>query len=164
MNSNYSPRFLAFIPFVKRAETVYKRGHQGDDKFVVVERDPNDAGGTTKWGLDAATHGQGVANLSWLEAQEIYWNWYWLGNAGKSQYGSCDLLPDKVGEIIFDTRINCGMGAAKSILAKGGNDPAKLIDLRDDRYHAIVDRIPRNQRYLQGWLNRDQDLRACLRI
>ena len=162
--SNYTPRFEGFIGFVKAAETVYKRGHYGDDNFVVVERDPNDGGGPTKWGLDAATHGEIVANLSWPEAQEIYWCWYWLGNAGSGHFGSCDLLPDKVGEIVFDTRINCGMGAAKSILAKGGNDPARLIELRDDRYRDIVERNPRNRRYLQGWLNRDQDLKAKLRV
>jgi hypothetical protein len=161
MMSDYTPRFLAFIPFVKAAETVYKRGHYGDDKFVVVERDTNDSGGTTKWGLDAATHGPGVAKLSWPEAEQIYYDFYWISNISG---GSCDLLPDKVGEIIFDTRINCGMGAAKSILAKGGNDPAKLIGLRDDRYRDIAERYPKNKRYLQGWLNRDQDLRARLRL
>jgi lysozyme family protein len=159
--SNYSPRFENFIPFVKRAETVYQKGHYGDDKFVVVERDKNDPGGTTKWGLDARTHGPGVAKLSWAEAEQTYYDFYWMSNISG---GSCDLLPDKVGEIVFDTRINCGMGAAKSILAKGGNDPARLIELRDDRYHAIVEHNPKMQEYLQGWLNRDQDLRTRLRV
>jgi len=154
--SKFSPRFLAFIGFVKSAETCYKKGHYGDDSFVVVERDPNDSGGTTKWGLDAATHGEGVAKLSWPEAEQIYWDYYWNGNG---LYGSCDTMIDKVGEIIFDTRINCGMGAAKVILAKGNNDPSKMINARDDRYRAIVNSHPSKSEYLKGWLNRDVELR-----
>jgi len=162
--SNFSPRFEAFIGFVKNAETVWQKGHYGDDKFVVVERDPNDSGGTTKWGLDARTHGEGVAKLSWPQAEQIYFDFYWCGNAPGGPWGSCDLLPDKVGEVVFDTRINCGMGAARGILAHGGSDPKEMLNLRDDRYRAIVEEHPKNQRYLQGWINRDQDLRSKLRL
>ncbi|MEI7532844.1 MAG: glycosyl hydrolase 108 family protein [Verrucomicrobiae bacterium] len=159
--SDFSPRFLAFIGFVKQAETVWKKGHYGDDAFVVVERDPNDSGGTTKWGLDAATHGEGVAKLSWPEAEQIYWDYYWNGNG---QYGSCEILIDKVGEIIFDTRINMGMKPANKILGQGDNDPAKILEARDARYRAIVKANPRKAEYLQGWLNRDQNLRKRLGI
>lgn len=162
--SKFTPRFEKFIPFVKQAETVYKRGHYGDDKFVVVERDPNDSGGTTKWGLDAATHGEGVAKLTWPQAEQIYFDWYWLGNADGGHFGSCDLLPDKYGEVVFDTRINCGFGAARRLDAAAKGDPAKFLDLRDERYRDIVEEHPKNRRFLQGWLNRSQDLRTRLNI
>lgn len=157
-----SPNFLKFLPFVKEAETVYKKGHHGDDNFVVVERDSNDPGGITKWGLDARTHGKGVAKLSWQEATQIYWDWYWCGKTDTTQWVSCETIAHPSAEILFDTRINCGFKPAKNILVQSMGDCNRMLDLRDARYRAIVKYNPKMGEYLQGWLNRDANLRKLL--
>lgn len=157
-----SKRFEGFIQFVKDAETVYKKGHYGDDNFVVVERDPDDPGGVTKWGLDARTHGPGVEHLTWPEAKQVYLDWYWNGKTKNTKWDSCGAMPPKVGEILFDTRINMGFSPAKRILLAANGDPSLMIKLRDERYRAIVKARPTSLKYLEGWLNRNNNLRRRL--
>ena len=156
-------RFAAFIGFVKRAETAYKKGHYGDDRFVLVERDPSDSGGTTKWGLDAATHGEGVAGMSWDEAMRVYFDWYWNGQTDSGKWISCNTLPYPLGEIVFDTRINSGMGAAKKILRQT-TDPGEYLNGRDARNRSIAEAHPKDRKYLEGWLNRTGELRKRFKL
>jgi len=158
-----SQRFLDFIGFVKAAETVYAKGHYGDDKYVLVEKVKGDSGGTTKWGLDAATHGEGVANLTWPEAQQIYLDWYWNGQTAKTKWISVETLSPGLGEVVFDTRINSGMKPAKNLLMET-QDPRRYLDLRDARNRNIAQAHPEDQKFLQGWLNRTRDLRSYLRL
>ena len=153
-----SQRFLDFIPFVKEAETAYKKGHYGDDAYVVTEVVKGDSGGATKWGLDSATHGPGVAKLTWPEAQQIYWDWYWCGITKGTQWVSIETLPAALGEIAFDTRINSGMSVAHRFLGMT-SDPARFLDLRDARNRWIADTYPQDRQFLNGWLNRTADLR-----
>jgi lysozyme family protein len=156
-----SPRFNNFIGFVKAHETVYAKGHPGDDAYALVERVKGDSGGTTKWGLDAATHGEGVAKLSWPEAAQIYWDWYWSGKTTSCQWVSVETLPAALGEIVFDTRINSGMGIAKRFL-EATQDPLAFLNLRDARNRWIADKYPQDRKFLNGWLNRTADLRQFL--
>jgi hypothetical protein len=159
----YSKRFERFIGFIKRSETEYKKGHYGDDKYVLVERDPSDPGGTTKWGLDAKTHGEGVAKLEWEEAKEIYWQWYWNGNA-ESKWNSCEEQPDLIAELLFDSRINIGFKPAQTILAKSYPNALVFLRLREERYRKIVEARPKSKKYLQGWLNRLTNIKKELGI
>ena len=156
-------RFLSFIGFVKKAETVYAKGHCGDDAFVLVERVKGDSGGTTKWGLDAKTHGEGVANLSWAQAQQIYWDWYWCGKTASDQWINIDTLPEKLGEVAFDTRVNSGMGIVKRFLL-ATHEPDQFLDLRDARNRWIAENYPQDRQFLRGWLNRTADLRKYLKL
>ena len=153
-----SRRFLDFIGFVKAAETVYAKGHCGDDRYALVECVKGDSGGATKWGLDSATHGEGVAKLTWPEAQQIYWDWYWCGVSQGTQWASIEALAPALGEIAFDTRINSGMSIAHRFLS-ATQDPSQFLGLRDARNRWIADKYPQDRQFLRGWLNRTAALR-----
>src|SRR6202007_182545 len=91
----YSPAFLKAIAFVLPHEEEFARGHWGDENFVVSEHVPGDAGGTTKWGIDAASHpGVDVDDLTRDQAITIYneeWKWR-----------NMDALPEKLAVAMFD--------------------------------------------------------------
>lgn len=154
-------RFNDIISFVKEWETEYARGHSGDDRFVLVERNPKDPGGTTKWGLDARSHGSQVAKLSWDEAKQIYLDWYWNGQTKTCKWDACEAFPEKLGEVAFDTRINSGFKIAQRFLRET-RDPLKFLALRDQRNRYLASVNPDLREFLQGWLNRTRDLRRRL--
>ena len=100
-------------------------------------------------------------------------------------------MPLGFGEIVFDMSVLDGTGRAIRVLQKavgvdvdGGlgkqtrdgvdavnSDDTKrrtaldrMIDLREQRYHDLVDSNPKLGRFLKGWLNRSEDLRKFLDI
>ena len=151
-----TPRFLAFIPFIISHEVVFRRGHFGDYNFVVTERDKNDPGGTTRFGIDFGEHQHAPWNmtedqidkLTLPEAQEIYFK-HW-------QIDGCEGMPPKMGELVFNCATMSGLLQARKILARepspGGfaRDELRVFDL-------IVQRRPASREYLKGWKDRIYD-------
>jgi lysozyme family protein len=179
MNDN----FQASLGFVLGHECAYAPGHDGDLNFVVAENVPGDAGGCTKYGIDAASHpGVHIPDLTLEEATDIY-------REGEWTECHCDGLPHGLDTAVFDCAVNNGVAVAglllqRSIVACGYgvavdgeigpdtlrvanvvNGPeliARLLQLRRQRYGDIVLHNPQDAKFLKGWLARVDDLERVL--
>jgi lysozyme family protein len=167
--------------FILPHEEEFARGHHGDERYVVAEHVKGDPGGTTKYGIDQASHPKvDVENLTRDEALAIYqheWDQMHL-----------DGLPDQVAMTMFDIRVNGGQpvrwlqNAINHLRAPGtaavaadgklgpatraaanAVDPAALaqavIAQRVGYYDALVEGNPaRFAQFSEGWHNRNRDL------
>lgn len=179
-------RFTKFIKgFVFPHEVVYKKGHYGDMNYVTWENVSGDSGGVTKYGVDQRSHpSTDIKNLTEQQAMEIYWREYWLPLGA-------DSLPGGWGEALADIRINGGNGPKMAQRAinevRNGNSIPLIVDgkigphtvqgmeetglngvrrtlgYRDSRYRTLAAQ-PKNAKFLQGWLNRNKDLREYIGI
>lgn len=119
MTIQFSPRFLACMPFVLQEEGGYSN-------------DAHDSGGMTMHGIIQREYDrfrkskglptQWVKNISIDEQNEIYWTEYWLPH--------CPLLPAGLDLSFFNIAVNAGPGeatrllqAALNILADGNWGP-----------------------------------------
>src|SRR5205823_2671884 len=120
---------------------------------------------------------QSVKDITHDEASEIYVNNYWAPL-------KCDAKPHPLDLIMFDTGVNMGNGVAVRLLQQaigvtadgsfGPKSQAALdakkdaiksvatdyIAARDKRYHGLVEKNPKLAKFLKGWLNRLNDLKA----
>jgi lysozyme family protein len=167
-------RFQAFIPLLLDLETEHNR-----DGSVRTEHDPDDPGGATKYGIDQRSHPQvAVGGLTEEGARAIYFA-EWV-------QAQVEALPARVGELIFDIRVNGGpgavwlqrflgvnpdgflgpktLGAARMLDAWGRAAAVKAICIqREARFHRLAETNPRLERFLKGWLARSARVRAfCL--
>jgi lysozyme family protein len=149
-------RFNTFIPFVLKHETEFEKGHYGDWNHVRTERDPNDPGGTTRFGLDYGEHKESpwkmteeqIANLTYDDAIRIYWK-HWC-------YDQIELFPAKEGEIFFNCCTMSGLKQAKLIYKR---NPHPVAFLKDELnvFDLIVQHRPASKEYLSGWKARIYD-------
>jgi hypothetical protein len=134
----------------------------------------HDSGGETKFGVAQKAHPNIVVrSLTLAQAEEIYKRGYWDAVSG-------DKLNPDVARYVFD--IGCGSGPRKGALllqrALGVNEDgvigqqtiasanatdskelvAKLQKLRIDFYRSIVANDPSQSVFLNGWLNRANDI------
>lgn len=154
--------FCKIVPFVLHVE----------GGFV---DDPKDPGGPTKFGIAynfnaGALHKVGitrdtVCNLTLDQAKEIYYARYALAS------GTNDISDDGLALMHLDCAVNCGVGAARKMLAELSVNP-KYFDGRGNRNSALfymlileyvvlridyyTTKIRKNlrDRYLEGWMNR----------
>lgn len=144
-------RFDSCIGFVLAAEGGYV-----NDKY--------DSGGETKYGISKKSYSDvDIRNLTLDEAKAIYKKDYW-------DACGCDSLKEPLDIVVFDTAVNMGVGRAKEFLTKIRENPAngpivepglamKYLELRDNKYNAIVAKNPSQKRFLKGWYNRMNLLR-----
>lgn len=147
-----TPRFNAFLPFVLKWECSWP-----DDKTGQLSRDPDDPGGTTRWGIDAASHpGVDIVNLSYEGAVAIYFlEW------SREQI---ETMPGKLGEAYFNACVNCGVSRAQKILALATPGTySNFIDYQESFYTRLAAQRPALAKFLEGWLNRTADLRVFLK-
>jgi lysozyme family protein len=179
----FSHAFNDAIAFVLPHEEEFARGHWGDENYVVAENVSGDAGGWTKYGIDATSHpGLDVRNLTRARAIALYWHEW--------QAHRLDLLPAPLAVALFDVWVNGGhpiewLQAALNhvenvkppLSIDGGLGPKTLaavaacidfsavldyfIEERDTRFRALAQN-PARAKFLSGWLRRDIDLRAYL--
>lgn len=161
--STISKRFLDFIPFVLE--------HEGGK----YENDPDDPGGSTKWGIDIASHPflgiVNLRNLTQTQAERIYFDSTYNGKLVCRESERTDWqkinaehFVAKLGESHFDASLNTGVGRANRFLLASNGDVAEYINQRDAFYHRLVAFRPKSAKYLKGWLNRTMDLRKYLKV
>jgi lysozyme family protein len=168
-------RFIAFISWVLEHETAYHR-----DGSVKVERDAEDPGGTTKFGIDQRSHPKiDIAALTLEGAKEIYF--------GEWTRWPCDELCRPCGGLLADVMINGGHPAVwlqkafrryvdARIAVDGFVGPktctAAIAAAGDRRTAEVViedfcaarasyfEGLPKFPRFGKGWLRRNEELRA----
>jgi lysozyme family protein len=173
--------FESSLKFVLGHENVYAKGHYGDYNYVECENVSGDSGGLTKFGIDQASHPHvDIKALDYAGARQIYHDEEWT----KCR---CDDLPAGLDAAVFDIAVNNGMGTsilllqralnksgANPLLAEDGQIGSKtvfcaqhaersellehLLSLREQRYHDIVAANPSQNKFLNGWLDRNVDL------
>jgi len=156
--------------FVFPHENSYAKGHWGDEKYVVVEHDPNDNGSWTMRGIDIsgnydflkATYGftmdqaiDYIKNLTAEQAMSIYWN-------NNYKLSLCSTLSDPLVYCYLDCQINAGPTRAKQFLS--ASSPKEYNNLRRSFYKRLANNNSTDVRYLDGWLNRVNDLDTFLKI
>ena len=143
-------RFNSFIPFILKHETEFEKGHEGDWNHVRTEHDPNDPGGTTRFGLDYGEHKHAPWNLTeaqidgltYDDAVHIYWK-HWC-------YDRIELMPPNLGEVFFNCATMSGRGEAALILARSKTPEAFLKD-ELHVFDLIVQHRPASEEYIHGW-------------
>lgn len=165
-------RFDFCVAFVLKMETEYNK-----DGSVKVERDPNDPGGTTKYGIDQGSHSHvDVANLTKEGAAQIFHDTEWTK-------ACCDKLNPNWDLIVFDTSVNPGLGFSivtlqrvagvksdgfigpktiAAVNALGRDEMNDYLDKRESYYRARPETLsghPFRSRFLDGWLDRVRQLR-----
>lgn len=140
------------MPFVFAHENVYdKKGN------VIAEHDKSDPGGTTKYGVDKASHPTvDIENLDEAGAKAIYY--------AEWKAGRCELLAPTLGESHFDACVNCGKGRATKFLQASRNNPVAYNSERKAFYRRLVQARPASAKYLRGWLKRVDDLSLYLHL
>ena len=180
--SRYGESFARAVAFVLDRETEFNR-----DGTVHCERDPDDPGGTTEYGIDAGSHpGVDVAHLSESQAVAIYHATEWTRIRG-------DGLPSGLALSMLDTAVNPGVGLASTWLqlAVGATPDGQIGDATLRATHALDSSAikqaalsiqnarehyyrarpayskngrPFGVAFLAGWLNRVNLTRAAINI
>lgn len=155
----------------------------------VFTDDPDDHGGATRYGIIQREYDryrqtigkplQSVEAIAMDEVRTIYRSQYWVAL-------QCEATPIPLDLVLLDTGILMGVGRSARLLQEAlgihvdgvigkdtrsaitGADPATLardvMDLREQRLRVIVEHDATQQKFLKGWLNRLNDLRATAGI
>lgn len=110
----------------------------------------DDAGkGPTKYGINqTANPDVDVKNLTEAKAREIYRKRYWDKIGGDALAAKNPALAT----IAFDAAVNQGTGPANKMVAAAGGDPTKLLEMRKQRYDALVQAKPKEYgQFSKGW-------------
>lgn len=169
--------FETALQFTLRFET------GGDMVNGGLHTDPNDPGGTTKWGIAQASHlGVNVASSTLDQATAIYKVEYW-------EASRADLMPASIAVAHFDCAVIMGVsGANKLLQAKlgvtqdgkispygktlaammqfvakaGAQNLAVALVRRRMRVHVMSERQKDRWDFLAGWADRCVDLSALV--
>lgn len=138
----YESDFVKCMPFIFEREGGYVN-------------DPDDPGGETKYGISKrAFPNEDIKNLSKERATELYYINYWLSCVGDSKW-PLDLC-------IFDTAVNQGVYTAKKFRDSCDGDWKKYLELRRVHYLVLVQKRPKFKKYINGWLNRINELKKYI--
>lgn len=83
-------------------------------------------------------------------------------NFFKKQYYDKVVSPDMTPQqatVMFDTAVNSGVSRAKKLFEQAGGDVNRFLDLRQAFVEDIVRKDPTQEKFLQGWTNRINNLR-----
>ena len=174
--------------FILPHENAYAPGHYGDPNFVVAENVPGDDGSWTKYGIDLGSHPNlgvtGIQNLTQDQAEAIYLTEFDAVEWDTPPPAFLALLdfPYPAALVFFDCRENCGLTAAWKCLqralsltddgipgpltkaavikAPGLTLAMSQIDERIAYHRQIAAANPNDRQFLDGWINRCNDLKA----
>lgn len=153
-----------------------------------VSNNKADRGGLTNCGVTQRAYDsfrvgksmqkRAVTLITDAEIKELYTSGYWLP-------AKCNVSPPPVDLVLFDVSVNSGPKRAIKMLQKalalpddGSFGPAtgkalssaepvqtalRMLDAREDFYHAIVAADAGQLVFLKGWLNRTEKLRRIVR-
>ncbi|MDD5060661.1 MAG: glycosyl hydrolase 108 family protein [Candidatus Marinimicrobia bacterium] len=114
--------------------------------------DPNDPGGETNYGISKRSYPSlDIKKLTREQAIEIYRTDYWQ-KSGASQ------MDERFRLVHFDTAVNCGVSKAKEIKDNVHAYLEEYLWLRAQHYIKLVKKKPSMKKYLNGWMNRLNDL------
>lgn len=119
-----------------------------------VTKDPDDLGGTTKWGISQRAYPHlDIENLTEEQAKEIAIKEYWepMGCNDSTLAWPYDL-------ILFDSAFNCGIRTADGFDTNNNEGWTGILLNRIFYYLRLVRKNPVLRKYLEGWLNRCYDL------
>lgn len=137
-------------------------------KFVLAREggyvnNKNDLGGPTNKGITQTTYNSyrrskglstvNVRNISQQEVEDIYYNNYYKAS------GADQIENPRLALYVFDTAVLHGVYGAKQILKQSGGDLEKFEQLRREHYYKQVEKKPKQKEFLQGWLNRVNNLK-----
>ena len=71
---------------------------------------------------------------------------------------NCDSFDYPLALCVFDTAVNMGVARAKAFL-KQKSEPNEYLCLRAEYYKLIVEKNPKQEKFLKGWLNRIEELK-----
>jgi lysozyme family protein len=177
--------FKRALAFTLAHECVFEPGHYGEMDHVMPENVSGDRGGVTKFGIDQRAHPHiNIRGLDYYQAAEIYRDNEWTRCR-------CDDLPGGYDIAVFDIAVLSGCGEAVLLLQRAlnhaGTEPSlkedcfigpktisaahrggaagleRLLQQRENLFHAIVERHPGDKKFLPGWMERNQDLAAQIR-
>lgn len=127
--------------------------------------DPDDFGGATKYGIIQRVYNpyrdekglprQSVKFISMSEVEEIYNEKFWIA-------AGCNALASPLNIVVFDCAVNMGVSRARGFLAESKKDPVVFNNLRESKYHEFA-KVKNQKKFLQGWMNRLNDLRAFIK-
>ncbi len=141
-------RFDKFIKFVFAHEIALNKHGK-----VITEDVSGDGGKLTKYGIDKSSHPNvDITGLNKQKATAIYFSEWNKAGISRMKY--------PLGEVYFDAKVN---GGGNALMLASGGDSNKFLDLRDERFRGLVDKNPKNARFLDGWLQRTEDLRQYIR-
>jgi len=126
-----------------------------------------DKGGATNYGITQGVYDvyrkenglppKDVKYITQQEVKDIYYSGYWKTS------GADKIADPKMALVVFDTAVNMGPSVAKKIYEQSGGDVNKYLDIRKQRYLDIVKNDPSQKIFLQGWLNRLDELRQYIK-
>lgn len=127
---------------------------------------PNDPGGRTNMGITQKTFDawrdarkeprMDVKHIKKPEVMDIYYQRYWKPEWEKLGVG--------LAACMLDTAINMGMGRAESFLKQCEGSYVKYIQLRIERYDALIKANPKLAVFRKGWMARVTDLRRWIEV
>jgi len=166
--------FNEIIKFILDHETVFQKGHHGDYNYAISEKDPDDPGGLTKYGIDQRSHPYiNIEKITLEQAKDIYYSDYYVKNKIPS-------MPREIQLVCLDASVNTGgrqmalwLQRALNVVDDGliGNITLGklhtaniqtigtfMLDERVDFYAELANKR-NNKKFLKGWLQRVADLR-----
>ena len=139
---------------------------------ATIDRDPDDAGGTTKYGIDQLNHPDvDIENLTKQQAIDIYYKEYWM------RYRIFN-VPKHLRFVLFDSCVTPGPGFAIKALQRlahvyqdgiiGPVTAQAALSVTADQFSAArwdyylykIANRPRNIKFKDGWRNRTDDALA----
>lgn len=84
-----------------------------------------------------------------------------ISNIYRTEYWNkcdCDNIDYPLSFCVFDTAVNMGVSRAKAFLRQTFV-PENYLSLRAEYYKLIVEKNPKQEKFLKGWLNRIEELK-----
>lgn len=168
MFSSISEGIRSLMPSMGKKPTAEQSSKGTSDKvfdFILSKEGnyvnhPRDKGGATNMGVTQKTLSaylgrpasiDDVKNLDRETARDIFHTMYWHPMGA-------DKLDPKIAALAVDTAWGSGQEKAKELLRKHGDDPDSFLQAKENWYRQIVKNDPKQKVFLNGWLNRNNDL------
>lgn len=106
-----------------------------------------DPGGETKYGISKRAYPNlDIVALTEEDAKAIYLRDYWnvMHDSDRPIAYAC---------AVFDTAVNCGIARATLWLAES-NNVEEFLKYRVNHYESIVEKNPKLQKFMKGWMRR----------
>lgn len=141
----HSPKFYKAMEYLLCAE-----GGYSNHKL--------DKGGVTNFGITQKTYNlylkkhsfkeKSVKTITKDEVFQIYYEEFWL------PAGAEKIDDFAIALILFDACVNHGLSTGKTLYKKSNNNVSSFLNLRREKYNAIVANNPAQKVFLKGWMNR----------